>query len=243
MRALLPAAAGEVDLDAAYAVPASRWVRANVVSSADGGAEIGGRSGPLGGPADRRVFGLLRQLADVVLVGAGTVRAEGYGPVRMPPARRAARQAAGLAPVPPVAVVSARLDLDPSSVLFTEAEARPIVLTGGGSPADRRARLGELADVIVRGDGAVDAAAALEALAARGLGRVLCEGGPSLLGTLARDGLLDEMCVTLAPLLAGPDHLRVVEGARWPTPRRLRLAHVLEEDGALFLRYQAAEGT
>ncbi|MCM3884253.1 pyrimidine reductase family protein [Frankia sp. R82] len=233
----------EVDLDQAYAYPeqaAGRsYVRSNFVSSADGGAEVGGRSGPLGGDGDRQVFRTLRWLCDVVLVGAGTVRHENYGPVIVPPQRRELRVAAGLAAVPPVAVVTASATLDPAARLF-DAEVRPVVLTCAAAPADRRAALAQVAEVVLCGDNTVEPAAALAALAERGLTRVLLEGGPTLHAQLAGAGLLDELCLTVAPLLAGPDRKTITMGDGWPEPARLRLIQVLTEDGSLFLRYQRA---
>jgi len=234
------------DLLTAYAPPAeaARHLRANFVTSADGAGTLDGRSGGLSPPADKRVFGLLRDLADVVLVGAGTVRAENYHYPARSPERRARRRALGLGEVPTLAVVSGRLDLDPGAPLFAEAAGMPppIVVTTATAPADRRAALGRVADLIVAGEDRVDLARALDELAAAGLRRVLCEGGPSLFGTLLAGGLLDELSLTVSPLLAGPAAGRIVAGAPQP-PTRLAVRHVLEEDGALFLRYAAAGAT
>jgi riboflavin biosynthesis pyrimidine reductase len=235
------AKATEIDLDEAYAYPPAvgrtSYVRANFVSSVDGAAEVGGRSGPLGGAADRRVFQLLRWLSDVVLVGAGTARHENYGPVIVPPERRARRQAAGLAAVPPIAVVTATAGLDPGARLF-DAEVRPIVLTCDAAPSAKRRALAAVAEVVLCGDTTVDPAAALAALAERGMTRVLTEGGPLLHAQLAGAGLLDELCLTVAPILAGPGRMGIVEGPPWPEPATMRLVQVLAEDGNLFLRYQ-----
>ncbi|WP_235433252.1 pyrimidine reductase family protein [Protofrankia coriariae] len=232
--------ADAVDLDVCYRLPplaaGQVHVRSNFVSSIDGATEVDGRSGALGGSADRRVFRLLRWLADVVLVGAGTAVAEDYGPVVVPPDRRERRVAAGQDAVPPIAVVSAALRLDPSARLFA-APVRPLVLTCEAAPPARRKALAEVADVLICGERTVDPAVALRALGERGLGRVLCEGGPALHSDLADAGLLDELCLTFAPLLAGPDHLRMVRGRRWQAPLTMTLGHVLEEDGNLFLRY------
>ncbi|OHV40747.1 hypothetical protein BCD49_09015 [Pseudofrankia sp. EUN1h] len=231
------------DLDAAYAVPVlplgTAHVRANFVASADGAAEVDGRSGGLGGPADRRVFRTLRWLADVVLVGAGTARTEDYGPAVVPPERREIRVAAGLAPVPPIAVISGSLEFDPAARLFA-AEVRPLLLTRASAPAERAAALREVAEVVVCGDERVELGVALAELVARGLPRVLTEGGPVLHGQLVGAGLLDELCLTIAPLLGGPGHLGIVAGLPWPSARTMTLRQLLEEDGELFLRYQLA---
>jgi riboflavin biosynthesis pyrimidine reductase len=216
-------------------------VRANMVASADGAAVLSGKSGGLSSEGDRRLFAVLRGLADVILAGAGTVRAEGYKPVK--PREVWSSLRSGRPSVPAIAVVSGRLDLDPSSALFTAAptEARTIVITCASSPPDVRAALSLVADVIVAGDTAVDLKAALESLASRGLTRVSCEGGPHLLGDLGAAGVLDELCLTVSPLLGGPGSARVMAGDQWQSgPHRMRLAHALEEDGFLFTRYARA---
>jgi riboflavin biosynthesis pyrimidine reductase len=236
---LLPDPADDVDLDEAYALPGPGrlHVRANFVSSVDGAAEVGGRSGGLSSDADHRLFSVLRGLCDVVLVGAGTVRKERYGPARPSEERRARRQARGLAAVPPISVITSRVDLDLESAFFTEAATRPIILTTGAAPTERRQLAAEVADVVVCGDNEVDLAAALEALVDRGLTRVLCEGGPHMLDQLVTAGRLDELCLSLSPVIAGPERLRIIGGPALEEPARLELAHVLAADGMLFLRY------
>lgn len=252
MRRLLPdpaapdpaAPATPVDLLAAYAVPAEydRHVRANMVTSADGAASAGGRSGGLSGPADRRVLGALRDLADVVLVGASTMRVERYGPARPDPDRQRRRRAAGLAAIPPIAVVSRHLDLDLTSAFFAAAVTRPVVLTVAAAPASRRAAIAAVADVVVVGDTELDAPVALDALAERGLRRVLCEGGPALLGGLVRAGVVDELCLTVAPRLLAGAAPRLVTGPALPAPAQLHLTSLLEQDGFLFMRYAVGGG-
>jgi riboflavin biosynthesis pyrimidine reductase len=227
-----------LDLPALYAYPPGPWLRGNMVASADGAASLGGVTEHLSSDADRRVFGLLRALADVVLVGAATVRAEHYGPARRSQLWSALR--AGRTPAPPIAVLSSRLDLDPASRLFTEAEpdARTIVITTAQAPADSRAHLARHADVITAGEASVDLTAAVRALAGLGHQRVLTEGGPRLLAQLAAAGLLDELCLTTGPLLAGPGAGRIVSGDPFPAgPQPLTLAHVLEDGGFLLCRY------
>lgn len=239
MRRLVPDPADDVDLDASYAWPrgADPMVRANMVASADGAAWLSGVTTGLSSPADRRVLTVLRGLADVVLVGAGTVRLEDLGPAQPSDARREHRTAEGRAPVPPIAVVSSRLDLDATARLFEPGPVRPILLTTERAPADRRMTLSTLADVVVAGDQVVDLPAALAALAARGLRRVLCEGGPTLLAAVMAADRLDELCLTIAPCLVAGAAGRVLTGPALPAPGRLELRHVLEEAGSLFLRY------
>ena len=215
------------------------WVRANMVESVDGAASVNGRSGGLSGHADRRIFRILRSLADVVLVGAGTARDEHYRPAQQSaivPELRAGRPA-----TPPIAVITGRLDVDLSASLFTAAppDARTIVITTENAPEAQRAAAAEHADVIVAGADRVNLGAALSALVARGLRRILTEGGPHLLGQLAAGGHLDELCVTISPLLAGSLAGRILAGpdGQLPGGLPLTLGHVLEDQGFLLGRY------
>ncbi len=223
--------------------PPARWLRANMVESMDGAATLDGRSGGLSGEADERVFAMLRALADVILVGAGTARAEGYGPVR--PETEGLRWAwlrDGRPPSPPIAVVTRALDLDPGGPLLAGAppHARTIVITTGSAPAQRRAAVARTAEVIVAGETSVDLKAAVGALAGRGHQRISCEGGPHLLAQLAGAGLLDELCLTVSPVLAGPGAGRIVTGGLpmpGGGPQRFTLAHAVADEGYLLCRY------
>ncbi|NBM16109.1 pyrimidine reductase family protein [Streptomyces sp. GC420] len=222
------------------AEPGRAWLRANMVSSLDGAAHHEGRSQPLSGAADMRIFGTLRGLADAVVVGARTVRQEGYRPARAREAFAARRAAAGQGPAPAIAVVSARLDLDFSLPLFTEPLVRTLVLTGADAPAAalREARASG-AEVVVAGEGTgVDPAAAVRALAERGHTRLLTEGGPRLLGQFVAAGVLDELCLTLAPLLTAGSAQRIADGPAVAVPERFSLVSLLEEGGFLFTRYR-----
>jgi riboflavin biosynthesis pyrimidine reductase len=249
VRELFPVCSGPAGVDGGrlaelYAYPDAdttgrRWVRANMVQSADGAANVDGRSGGLSGDADRQIFRLLRSLADVVLVGAGTARDEHYRPAQrsaIVPELRAGRPA-----TPPIAVISGRLDVDLSTSLFTEAppDARTIVITSEKAPPDRRAAVAAHADLIVAGADRADLGAALAALSARGLRRVLTEGGPHLLAQLADAGHLDELCVTVSPLLADGEAGRILAGSGGELPGGLplTLGHVLEDQGFLLCRY------
>jgi riboflavin biosynthesis pyrimidine reductase len=247
-----------------YAYPAGEaldrpWLRANMVVSVDGAASLVGRSGGLSGPADRLLFSVLRSLADVVLVGAATARAERYRPA----AERAIWSVlrVGRAPTPPIAVVTRELSLDPDSPLIALAHSgsRTIVLTTAAAPDRRRAAVARHADVVVAGRDSLTPAAVISALAERGYRRLLTEGGPNLLGQFSAAGLLDELCLTISPLLEGGwagRILTVPDGAGGPgsagqagnagaaatgsapwAAARLRLAHVLEDQGALLCRY------
>ena len=225
------------DLPKLYEYPPGRWLRANMVASADGAAHLDGETRGLSSEADRHLFALLRTLADVIVVGAATVRAERYAPVRQHELWPDLRS--GRTPTPPIAVVTARLDLDPSSRLIASAppSARTIVITTAQAPADRRAALEGPAEVIVAGQETVDLKTAIAALAERGHRRMLAEGGPHLLAQIAAAGLLDELCLTIGPLLAGPGPNRILAGAMSAVPQPLTLAHVLEDNGFLFCRY------
>ena len=238
MRRLLPSYDDDVDLVEAYRYPEDRpWVRANMVTSLDGSAVRGGRSGGLSGEDDQQVFGVLRGLADVVLVGAGTARTEGYRALRPKPAYADRRASHGQRPAPVLALVSGRLDLDPASGLFHGGGERTVVVTSAAADSGARARLTEVADVLVAGDQQVDLPVALDELGRRGLGRVLCEGGPTLLAELAASGRLDELCLTVAPQLVAGDGPRILAGPELDV--RFALSHLLESDGVLFARYVA----
>jgi riboflavin biosynthesis pyrimidine reductase len=246
MRTIFPSPGDELDLMAladAYAYPRERWLRANFVSSADGAAYVDGRSGGLSSKGDMRVFAVLRVLADVVLVGAGTARTEEYKPATHRDALKPLRD--GRTATVPIALVTRTLGLNLASPLFTDAppDARTIVITCAASDAELRAETAKVADVIVAGDEEVDLAAALDTLRGRGLGRVLCEGGPHLFGDLSAADLVDELCLAFSPTLAGPGASRIIAG---PTsqggPRPLALTQVLaEDDGFLFFRYSAQQ--
>ena len=242
MRMIVPEAGGELDdfeLAEAYAYPRERWLRANMVMSADGSASVAGKSGGLSSPGDMRVFGILRVLADVVLAGSGTVRTEQYKPARPRPALAALRK--GRPATATIAVLSGSLDLDLTTPLFTQAppDARTIVITSEASSADLRAAAARVADVIVTGEKSVDLPAALTALADRGLTRIICEGGPHLLGQIAAGGLLDELSLTISPTLAGPGAGRILAGEPF-TAAAMTLTQALAEDGYLFCRYLLA---
>lgn len=227
------------DLRAAYGLEdrSRTAVRVNFIASIDGATARSGASGALGNDDDKRVFDALRSLCDVILVGAGTVAVEGYGGVRVSDADVRWRVEHGLAAQPPVAVVSASLSLEPSHPVFHEAVVRPLVVTCGSSDAGRREALSEVADVLVCGDDEVDPNSMLAALFERGLTQVLCEGGPTLLGTLVDTDLVDELCLTLSPVLEGGDSGRIATGAD-VVSRAMTLVHAIPAGDLLFLRYR-----
>lgn len=229
MQQLYPPADGPVDLDALYAYPplagGATWLRANMVTSLDGATQgRDGRSRTVSSPPDRVVLSLLRRLCDVVIAGAGTVRAERYGPVDRP-----------------IAVVSRSLQFDPAAPLFAEATHRTIVITLESAPSDRRARLAAVADVILAGGDELDVAAARQALADRGLTRLLCEGGAHLLAHIVTAGALDELCYTLTPRLVGGHSARLLE-TPLPLDSDWTLGHLVEDGSTLLTRWVARRG-
>jgi riboflavin biosynthesis pyrimidine reductase len=232
-----------------YAYPAAPssvpWLRANMIESIDGAGSLNGRSGGLSGDADRLVFAVLRSLADLILVGAGTARAEKYRPVRQqeiwPKLRGEGQQ-----PTPPVAVVTRGLSLDVDSPLVSgpDGGARTILFTTEAAPADRKKAMAAHADVVVAGRDMVPPSEVVKELAARGYRNVLVEGGPMLLGQIAGARLLDDLCLTFSPVLEGGVAGRILTPPHAPAGEdpaaRLNLAHVLEDDGSLLCRYLRA---
>jgi riboflavin biosynthesis pyrimidine reductase len=215
MRRLLPHPADDIDPAEAYASQdraphdGRPWVMLNMIESLDGATAVAGRSGALGGPGDRAVFSAVRALADVVLVGAGTVRSEHYGAPKKVGQR--------------IGVVTASADLDWTWPLFTSG-AGFVVTTEDGPEVP--------VPTVRAGRGAIDLGAALGAIDAD---VVLCEGGPSLNGSMAAAGLLDEVCVTVAPTIVGGATHRFAGGNDLAVA--LELVHLLEDDGYLFCRY------
>lgn len=202
--------------------PTRPWVLANMVSGVDGSVAIAGRTKEMSSEADRTLFHHLRTLADVILVGASTVREERYGPHRPKD---------GSAPTP-IAVVTNTVELDLTSPFFTDAVARPIILTSERAPADAVARARAVADVRVIGTDGVDLGAAIDDLG----GVILTEGGPTLLAAIMLADRLDELCLTMAPI-AGGDPGRIVADSLAGHIVRFTLGSVVEERGDVFLRY------
>ena len=219
------------ELERLYAYPAvdRPWVRTNFVTTLDGAATgQDGTSGTLGGEADTRVFALLRSLADVIVVGAGTARDEGYADFDVDTELRARL---GLSPVPVMVLVSRSLGIPPALV-------RPgiAVVTTAGADPDAVAALRETIEVIQAGHDQVDWAAVLAEFADRGWNRVLCEGGPSLHGELVELDLVDELCLTIAPVLAAGDAPRIAHGQAL-VHHAMTLGHAIEADGGLLTRW------
>lgn len=248
MRYLIPPSSEEVDLNSAYAHPTGegRHVRANFVVSIDGAVTLGGRSRGLSSKADRLVFHTMRRLCDVILVGAGTARVEGYAPLEMPEEVQTARQAAGLAPLPRLAVISGSLRFEKDQPLLSGEGLpplrRPIIFTRQGVDPSAVAELSRCVEIIQLPSsepGRVPLERVLDVLEERGLRRVLCEGGPGVFGELLAGDLLDELCLTLATQIVGTGEHRLV-GGTLEGPRSFDLRSLLEDDGSLFMRLNRA---
>jgi riboflavin biosynthesis pyrimidine reductase len=181
---------------------------------------------------------VLRSLTDMVLVASGTMKAEKYGPAKLSEEIQAERVARGQRLVPPIAVVSGSCDFDWGTPFFTAATERPIIVTVEAADVENRKRAAEVADVVIAGEKEVDLGRAVGEFATRGAKNVLAEGGPTLNGQLAQAGLLDELCVTLSPLLASGDAKRIISGSTLDELEALELRSLLEDDNYLFLRYR-----
>lgn len=226
---------GRADLLELYDSPGP-YVRGGMLASLDGATSYAGRSGPLQTPGDSAVFSALRTVADAVLVGAGTARTEDYGPVRLSDEARGWRQARARGAEVPLVVLSRTLGF-PDDARWL-AGSRPVVVTCVRAPVAARERLAGCADVLVCGDDEVDLPAARDALRERGLERLLCEGGPALLGDVVRAGLLTELCATIAPVLVGAGDGMTAGGLAAPV--ELQLAHVVREQSTLLGRWRVA---
>ncbi|GAB7070363.1 pyrimidine reductase family protein [Mycobacterium hodleri] len=216
------------------------WVRANMIASLDGGATDDGKAGGLAGPGDRALFSRMRQEADVILVGASTVRIENYSGAQMSLAERRERQGRGQTEVPPIAVVTHTADFEHDARIFTRTEVPPLIVTCHDTVPDAQARFGSTAEVI-DASGAhpdrVDPAVVLSTFAGRRLLRVLSEGGPSLISLLTEHDLVDELCITIAPILVGGGARRISSGSG-EAHTRMRRSHLLTDDeGYLYTRY------
>lgn len=235
---LHPAPAVPVDPYDAYGDVPPRWLRLNMVMSADGSAtDEEGWTDRLGGAADLRVFRALRALADGIVVGATTVRSGRVGPHRLPPELRERRDREPAAMV----VVSGSLDLDWTLPIFTAARTPTVVVTCAAGLRAAAGRIPEALETVVAGDGEVDLPAAMGELRRRyGLEHLVCEGGPVLAAGLIGAGLVDELCLSVAPTLLGSEFHTSLLGSPLPERRELTLTAVYTGGGVVFLRYRPA---
>lgn len=222
--------------------PASRthrdepWVSFNFVASLDGAASVDGRSGELGNAMDQRLFMLLRHTADVIVVGAQTIRSEGYGGELLSSEAQQWRTEHGRAAHPPLAIVSGSLNLAPELKVFTQAPVKPLILTVESAPPEQRRALSKVAEIIDVGVHEVDVEKIITELARRGLLSIHSEGGPRLLGTFAAAGRVDELALTLAPLLVGGQAGRIASSPE-AAVQNMVLDRIYKADSMLFLRY------
>ena len=215
------------------------WVTGHMVAGLDGTAAVGGRVGALSTAPDQDLFRRMRQIADIVLVGAETVRREGYGPVRLDEDAQEQRRLLGKSPTPPLAVVSRSLAFDWTAKVFTDApdDAPTHLITCAAADPRRLAEAEQVATVVVAGDERVDPAAAMRALAELDRRVVLCEGGPTWLGELVAADRLDELCLSISPLMGG-DPLPVSITPPGAGIAAFELKGTMAEDNTLFLRYE-----
>jgi len=220
--------------------PHRPWVYTNMIVAADGATTVDGLSGELGGDGDRMMFRALRAQADIILVGAGTARAEGYRPPQRYEVAQEFRLDRGQRARPRLALVTRSLDLDAGLAIFEDdaPETRPLIISSQRSWTERGGDLSERAEPIVAGDEDVDLGDALGQLKQRGFDRVLCEGGPSLNGRLVAADLIDEWNLTIAPLLAGGESTRAAVGPMpGGPPPGMRLDRVWLREEYLFCRW------
>jgi riboflavin-specific deaminase-like protein len=231
-----------LDTLAATGSPSRPYVMLNMVSTADGHATLGGRSGGLSSPADRELFHGLRLTVDAVMAGAGTVRVERYGRIIPEESRRRLRVERGLSEEPLACIVSGRLTLEADIPLLADPAARVAILTPSAASLPESAA--EVHYIRAERNGRLDLPKAFAELRKRfGVRTLLSEGGPHLNAQLLEAGLVDELFLSLAPILAGGDPaaggeaLRIVAGSELEPPAELKLLSALEHDSSLFLRY------
>lgn len=216
------------------------WVTGHMVAGLDGTAAVDGRVGPLSTRPDQALYRAMREIADVVMVGAQTVRLERFGPVRLSEQAQDRRRSLGKPALPPVAIVSRSLDLDWTARVFTEVpeDARTHVITCAAADPERLAAAERSAVVVIAGEERVEPVTALQVLAELGHGAVLCEGGPTWLGEVVAADRLDELCLSISPLMGG-DPLPVSVTPPGSRMAGFELKGVMAEDDTVFLRYEA----
>jgi riboflavin biosynthesis pyrimidine reductase len=209
------------------------WMMFNMVASVDGATAVEGSATPLNDPDDKNLFRALRSIPDMILVGAETVRAEDYGPVRLADDQIAKRREEGLDDLPRLVIATRGADLDPAARVFSDDENPPLIVTGTDVDRMRVEALGDVAEV-----------AQIEDLSPSGIldrlddaDVILCEGGPTLNGQFFASSLVDEINLTIAPQVVSGRSSRIAHGEVADPPLPMRLARMLIGDASLFLRY------
>lgn len=220
-----------------YAFPREPWLRMNFISSVDGASTVDGLSGGLGDEHDQRLLGIQRLPAHCIMVGSGTLSAEGYGAMTLPDSQQKWRVEHGLAPHPTLVVVSASLSIGPESPIFVDAPVRPIVVTTQNASPAKREELEQVAEVVPTGVDRISPTQVVEELHKRGLTHIHGEGGPTVFGQFVTAGVVNELCITLAPWLVAGDAGRIARSeAEHPT--LMTLTSVLRQGSELFLKYR-----
>lgn len=209
------------------------WVMFNMVESVDGATAVDGGASALNDEDDRALFLAMRAVADLVLMGAETVRSENLGPVRMSGEMSRYRANAGMEEEPRMVILTRSLGLDPEARVFSDPARRPTILTGDRVDQNRLDALSRVADVVQIDD--LDGNAIIEQLGSAGV--ILCEGGPTVNGVLMTAGMVDEINITVSPMLALGESQRIAHGQPLQPPIDMRLDRIVRGDRSLFLRY------
>ena len=238
---VFPETGAQPDISSAYAWPVhGTWVRAMMVMSLDGAISgSDGRSGSISSPTDRLIMKQVRSFSDVVLIGASTMRAEKYSPMKVLPEILEERRSQGLDDASVTAIVSASLDLPWELPVFSESYRQPIVITTSICDEAAAIEASKHCELIRVTDINSNPGAIVDALTDMGLKRIVCEGGARLLGDLTKAGRVDEFDVAISPTLA--NNGQALLHADFDAPQKLKLAHVLQDEGFLFTRYLRAD--
>jgi len=222
-----------------YAIDRRPYVRFNFVSSLDGSAQVGGVSAALGSAADQRLFKLLRRQASVVLVGAGTVRAEGYDGPLVDPESQIWREANGLGRHPALAILSNGLNISPTSAVVRNSPAPILLFTAVNVDPQTARHYPQHVQLIQvpQFNGLISATHVVQELTERGLECIHAEGGPTIFGQFIDQQMVDSLCLSISPQLIGGQGARIASGTG-EHPQALQLHSVLHEEGMLLTEYR-----